>query len=178
MRKFRSKLACRSALLLLPAKKGERARGKSILSSTGLPDLMLTLPDSGPSNHSTDKALEPVDLEVSPVVEDSIESLLEACQDKDTIVRWSGAKGLARVAERIPSPLAEQIVEAVVELFTVHTIINNGSLDLSAVSEHTWHGVCLSLAELARRGLLPTASLPSLMPWVYRVSTYLPAIRT
>ena len=77
-------------------------------------------------------------------VEYVIDSLLQGLQDRDTVVRWSGAKGLGRVGARLPKHLANEVVQAVMGLFTIE--------DSSTVN--TWHGGCLALAELARRGIL------------------------
>jgi hypothetical protein len=42
----------------------------------------------------------------------------------------------------------------------------DGKLDISATSEHTWHGVCLSIAELSRRGLLLPSRLSETVDWI------------
>ena len=72
-----------------------------------------------------DDAFVPIEIEYV------IDSLLQGLQDRDTVVRWSGAKGLGRVAARLPKHLANEVVEAVLGLFS--------SEDASLVN--TWHGV-------------------------------------
>lgn len=42
------------------------------------------------------------DVDVPEEVEEVIGKLLEALGDKDTVVRWSAAKGLGRITARLP----------------------------------------------------------------------------
>lgn len=64
------------------------------------------------------------------------------------MVRWSSAKYIARVCERLPVEQVEQVIQAVLENF-------DGLLqDNDATIEHSLHGACLSVAELSRRGCL------------------------
>jgi uncharacterized hydantoinase/oxoprolinase family protein len=102
--------------------------------------------------------------------------LLQGLLDKDTIVRWSAAKGLARICERLPKDFAEQIIDSVIDLFALDCIITGDvsgddevKVDLSNVSDATWHGTCLCIAEMARRGLLVPSSLDQVIPWIARV---------
>lgn len=43
--------------------------------------------------------------------------LLAALRDKDTVVRWSAAKGVGRVTGCLPKELGDEVVESVTELF-------------------------------------------------------------
>ena len=43
--------------------------------------------------------------------------LLTALRDRDTVVRWSGAKGLARVTARLPQSLGADVIDCVLDLF-------------------------------------------------------------
>jgi hypothetical protein len=56
--------------------------------------------------------------EVAEEVEGILGLLLCGISDKDTAVRWSAAKGVARIAGCLPCELAEEVVDQVVELFT------------------------------------------------------------
>lgn len=107
---------------------------------------------------------------------------------QDSRVRFSAAKGLARVAAKLPEDLRAQIVEALLEQLTEHvrlgdipptalmpelpetfdaaTIPPLDALDLYAVSDCTWHGVFLALAECTRRALIPTSLLCRTLYWV------------
>ncbi|RCH91991.1 hypothetical protein CU098_001782, partial [Rhizopus stolonifer] len=110
------------------------------------------------------------DDDISENLEVIIEILLHGLRDKDTIVRWSAAKGIGRITQRLPQELAEDVVGSLLELFEENTLINkqDGSLNLSAVSDHTWHGASLAVAELARRGLLLPNRLQETMPWILK----------
>jgi hypothetical protein len=87
----------------------------------------------------------PQPLELHEAVEGALGWLLDgALSDRDTVVRWSGAKGVARVAASLPcAELADEVVSSVL-----------GSLFVEGGSDAAWHGGCLALAELARRGCL------------------------
>ena len=89
-----------------------------------------------------------------------IESLLAALRDKDTVVRWSAAKGLGRITARLPADFGDEVVGSILECFA------------SSGSDATWHGACLALAELARRGLLLPARLPDAVPRVADALAY------
>ncbi|KAI9485376.1 MAG: armadillo-type protein [Benjaminiella poitrasii] len=107
--------------------------------------------------------------DISDNLEVIIEILLNGLRDKDTIVRWSSAKGIGRITQRLPQDLAEDVVDSLLELFEENTFLDKtNSLDLSAVSDHTWHGVSLAVAELARRGLLLPERLKQTIPWIIK----------
>jgi len=80
-----------------------------------------------------------------------VQLLLSALRDKDTVVRWSAAKGIGRLTHRLPQALADEIVGSLLELFD------------SRETDCAWHGACLSIAELARRGLLLPSRLKELL---------------
>ena len=56
------------------------------------------------------------------------EELLTSLRDKDTIVRWSAAKGIGRVTGRLPKELADEVVGSIMELFTI------------TETDGAWHG--------------------------------------
>lgn len=109
------------------------------------------------------------DEDISDNLEVVIEILLTGLGDKDTIVRWSAAKGIGRIAQRLPQELAEDVIGSIIELFQENTFLSKSNkLDLSAVSDQTWHGASLAVAELARRGLLLPDRLKETIPWILR----------
>lgn len=113
------------------------------------------------------------EIDVPGELEEIIELLMTGLQDKDTIVRWTSSKGLGRITERLPRDFAIQIVHSLVDLFQADTFINSsGNMDLSVVSDQAWHGACLSTAELARRGLLLPAELPTVVQWIIKALTF------
>lgn len=139
------------------------------------------------TTHAIDNADEDSEDEIPDCMEMVIDILLNGLRDKvcaderesddtnasikDTIVRWSAAKGIGRITQRLPQELAEDVIGYMLELFQENTFIqaSSGQVDLSAVSDSTWHGVSLAVAELARRGLLLPDRLTEIIPWILKV---------
>lgn len=78
------------------------------------------------------------DYDIPEQIEDVIEELLCGLKDRDTIVRWSAAKGIGRVTNRLPKELADEVVGSLLELFSIRQ------------TDGAWHGGCLALAELGK----------------------------
>ncbi|XP_060027662.1 tubulin-specific chaperone D isoform X2 [Erinaceus europaeus] len=100
------------------------------------------------------------DYDVPEEVETVIEQLLVGLKDKDTIVRWSAAKGIGRVAGRLPKELADDVVGSVLDCFSFQE------------TDSAWHGGCLALAELGRRGLLLPSRLADVVAVILKALTY------
>ncbi|KXN88249.1 Tubulin-specific chaperone D [Leucoagaricus sp. SymC.cos] len=149
LRKMRAKLMSRMATRLLPAPKFRR-RGRVLDDSSRF------MQDDGREEES----------EIPDVVETLLQSLFDTLQDKDSIVRWSAAKGVARIAERLPQDFASQVLDTIMDLFTIHSIAGASLYDLPAIAESTWHGATLACAEMARRGLVTSDQLSALMRWI------------
>lgn len=115
--------------------------------------------------------------EVAEEVEEVIGVMLTHLKANDTVVRWSAAKGLGRItgagraviccaalmcssAGRLPLAFADEVLTAVLELLS------------PSERDTAWHGSCLALAELCRRGLLLPERLDSVMPLVYQALVY------
>ncbi|GJE97138.1 tubulin folding cofactor D C terminal domain-containing protein [Phanerochaete sordida] len=152
VRKFRIKLLSRVLLRLLPPRRRAAMRGKALMSST----------------EQADAEEDEEDVDVPDELEDTLGSLFDALQDKDTIVRYSSAKAIARISERLPADFVSQITQQVLALFEIHSLGAAALYDLPALAEATWHGACLACAELARRGLVADAHLPALVAWLAR----------
>jgi len=97
---------------------------------------------SADSAEDTSTCLTEPDIHVPPELEDVVDQLLVGLRDRDTVVRWSAAKGLGRITERLPRECADDVVASILAVFS------------DAETDSAWHGGCLALAELARRGLL------------------------
>ena len=89
-------------------------------------------------------------------IEDIIEQMFTALKDKDTIVRWSAAKGVGRIANRLSKDMAEDVFTTLADMFEF------------AEDDSAWHGACLAIAELGRRGLLLPKQLEHVVPIVLR----------
>jgi tubulin-specific chaperone D len=98
---------------------------------------------------------------VPDLVEDAMGRLLRALKHSSTIVRWAAAKGVGRITERLPALCGEDVVDALVE-----------TMEDDAENDRYWHGACLALAELARRGLLLPCRLGVIVPYVIRAMQF------
>lgn len=94
---------------------------------------------------------------------------------KDTVVRYSASKAIARISERLPSDFVEQILQQALQLFTIHSLGAATLYDMPSIAESTWHGACLACAEMARRGLIADSRLQELIDWMRKVSFAPPA---
>ncbi|KAA1133836.1 hypothetical protein PGTUg99_023888 [Puccinia graminis f. sp. tritici] len=109
------------------------------------------------------------DEQVPESVEMIVQDLLDCLQDKDTVVRWSGAKYLAKIGRRLPEAFSIQICDAILELFSLKTVEEQkGGIDLLSVNDYTWQGACLACAEFLRQKCFPVSRLESLIEWVVR----------
>ncbi|XP_074081296.1 tubulin-specific chaperone D [Macrotis lagotis] len=100
------------------------------------------------------------DYDIPEEVENVIEQLLVGLKDKDTIVRWSAAKGIGRMTGRLPKELADDVVGSVLDCFSFQE------------TDNAWHGGCLALAELGRRGLLLPSRLTDVVPVILKALTF------
>lgn len=89
-----------------------------------------------------------------------IQYLLESLKDEDNVVRWTAAKGLGRITGRMSKDFADQIVEQLFDLFGDNE------------TDSSWHGGCLALAELCRRGLLLPERLARFTPTLDKALIY------
>ncbi|KAJ3549188.1 hypothetical protein NM688_g5206 [Phlebia brevispora] len=149
LRKFRVKLSSRILLRLLPAR-ARRSRARALL----------------PSQNDGVNQIEEEDIDVPEETEVVLQDLFKALQDKDTIVRYSSAKAVARIAERLPTEFAEQVLDQVLQLFTIHSMGAASLYDMPSIAEGTWHGACLACAEMARRSLISDSKLGELLDWM------------
>ncbi|CAJ0596016.1 unnamed protein product [Cylicocyclus nassatus] len=95
------------------------------------------------------------------LVEWAIGCVLSALSDDHTTVRWSAAKGVGRITARLPKELAVQVVDSVLST-SFHPLAGHCS----------WHGGCLALAELSRRGFLLPEALDKAFPIIQQALFY------
>jgi hypothetical protein len=93
-------------------------------------------------------------------VEMAMGQVLASLKDTSTAVRWSAAKGVGRITSRLPAICAEDVIDAILEFFD----------DIE--NDCDWHGACLTLAELARRGLLLPHRLKDVIPNIVKAIHY------
>ncbi|CAG9802319.1 unnamed protein product [Chironomus riparius] len=100
------------------------------------------------------------DVEVPDEIEDIIEQLLGGLKSPSSDVRWLAAKGIGRITNRLPKSLGDDVVGSVIEI-------------LNPLEQHeAWHGACLGVAELAKRGLLLPYRLEHLVPLLIKALIY------
>ena len=116
--------------------------------------------NSGENHFSQIEDEESEEYDIPEEVENVLEVVLSSLKDKDTVVRWSAAKGVGRITGRLPKELADEVVQSVLENFTIME------------SDSAWHGGCLALAELGRRGLLLPERLENVVPILLKALTY------
>ncbi|XP_012590186.1 PREDICTED: tubulin-specific chaperone D [Condylura cristata] len=159
LRKLGVKLVQRLGLTFLKPRlaKWRYQRGcRSLAANLQLPAQHQSPPAAqAPSPDSAD-----ADYDVPEEVESVIEQLLVGLKDKDTIVRWSAAKGIGRMAGRLPRELADDVVGSVLDCFSFQE------------TDNAWHGGCLALAELGRRGLLLPSRLVDVVPVILKALAY------
>ncbi|CAE6412425.1 hypothetical protein ACGC1H_005473 [Rhizoctonia solani] len=162
VRKYRIKLVVRLALCELPGKPRK----------VNIQNRALILPGTGAEEEDAYNEPE-YDVPIPDSIEEVIEQLIAGAQDQDTAVRYSSAKGIARVASRLPEAFSDEIVDAVTALFSIHgTNLADDVLDLPPAAEMTWHGACLSYAELARRGMISASRIKEVMGWICKALSF------
>lgn len=100
------------------------------------------------------------DIDVPDECEEIFDILLEGIGDRDSVARWSSAKGLGRLTGRLPLSMADDVVGSILECFA------------AGAGDAAWHGGCLAVAELARRGLLVPGRLGEVVPLVVQALAY------
>ncbi|NXF81871.1 TBCD protein, partial [Sclerurus mexicanus] len=104
-------------------------------------------------------------------IENVVEQLLVGLKDKDTIVRWSAAKGIGRITGRLPKELADDVIGSLLDCF--RSVLTKLCSALSfQETDNAWHGGCLALAELGRRGLLLPSRISDVVPVMLKALTY------
>ena len=93
-------------------------------------------------------------------VEAAMGQVMSSLKDVSTVVRWSAAKGVGRITCRLPAICAEDVLDAILHLFD------------DVEQDNDWHGACLALAELARRGLILPHRLKDVIPKIVEAIHY------
>ena len=168
-RKLGMKLLQRVAAVYLPPKvaawryqRGSRSLEQNLQMTSGggsAPPSHAPTPQA-PQQEEEGEEEEEEEEEVPEEIEEILEQLLRGLRDADTVVRWSAAKGIGRVTARLAMEMADDVVESVLELLTTEEDAN------------AWHGGCLALAELSRRGLLLPARLEEVLPRIVAALHY------
>ncbi|EPX72328.1 tubulin specific chaperone cofactor D [Schizosaccharomyces octosporus yFS286] len=148
--KLLSKCYARVGLLLVPIK-----ASSSWKYDPFIPDSFHSLPQD-------------TEISVHTYLEEIIDFLLSSVEYSDTFVRWSAAKGLARIVERLPWYLAEQVIDAVIVLTLDNTFLNPiyNTVNVSITFPDLWHGSILFFARLANMRLLKYKTILHILPLI------------
>lgn len=134
------------------------------------------------SNENNDEVEEEVPQEIEEIIQYLLDGLKEKVTFlktmiiyliiKDTIIRWSAAKGIGRITSRLTKEFGDDIVTSLLELFSCiesFFYLNNNNFFKVGENDEFWHGGCLALAELSRRGLLLPKRLNDVIPVILKV---------
>ncbi|KAI8125318.1 Tubulin-specific chaperone D [Lucilia cuprina] len=114
----------------------------------------------GNSQQASEEITSDEEVVVPDAIEEVIEELLQGLRSGGNDVRWSAAKGIGRVTNRLSKELADEVIGSVIDI-------------LNPLEPHeAWHGACLALAELAKRGLLLPYRLKELVPLLLQALFY------
>jgi len=105
-----------------------------------------------------DETEEPYD--VPETIELILQQLLIGLGDRDNVVRWSAAKGIGRISSRLPKDLVGDIITTILDFFS------------PMETDYGWHGGCLALAELGKRGLLLPERLSEVVPIIVKALVF------
>ncbi|NWX24719.1 TBCD protein, partial [Aegotheles bennettii] len=120
---------------------------------------------------AADEAADEEEYDIPGEIENVVEQLLVGLKDKDTVVRWSAAKGIGRITGRLPKELADDVIGSLLDCFRL--VLTKLSSRISfQETDNAWHGGCLALAELGRRGLLLPSRISDVVPVILKALTY------
>uniref|UniRef100_A0ACB8EJM9 Uncharacterized protein n=1 Tax=Sphaerodactylus townsendi TaxID=933632 RepID=A0ACB8EJM9_9SAUR len=126
LRKLGVKLVQRLGLTFLKPKvakwryqRGFRSLAANLQFSAGGPMALKTKHATAVTEQEDDEE----EYDIPGQVENVVEQLLIGLKDKDTIVRWSAAKGIGRLTGRLPKELADDVVGSVLDCFRLLTIM-------------------------------------------------------
>lgn len=100
------------------------------------------------------------DQDIPVQMEEIVDLLIRGLKNKDITIRWSAAKGIGRIVGRLNQELGDEVVSSILELLNTRE------------NDNAWHGGCLALAELGKRGLLLPSRLYEVVPLVIKALTY------
>ncbi|KAF8755096.1 Tubulin folding cofactor D C terminal [Rhizoctonia solani] len=151
VRKYRIKLIVRLAMCELPGKPRK----------VNIQNRALVLPGTG-AEAGCDSADSEYNVPIPESMEEVVEQLIAGYFSPLLI-----CKRHCPCRSRLPEAFSDEIVDAITTLFSVHgTNPDDNTLDLPPAAEMTWHGACLSCAELARFGMISASRVKDVVGWI------------
>lgn len=164
MKKYTVKLSQRIALVYLPPKlaswRYERGSRSLVDNLAPKKDMIEENKQEITKDDENEEQDDYKEGDVPEEIDQVVDILLDGLGDSNTSVRWSSAKGLGRIAQRLPYDFANEIVFAVLELFS------------PIESDSTWNGACLAIAELSRNGLILPKKIKHVIPSIVKSLSY------
>jgi len=167
IRKLRAKVAQRIGLMLLKPKFQDwryTIQHKNLLNNLNQHNKDILPSNIGTSQSDTnivedenDELNYEIDFNSLEII---IDHLLMNLMDKEYIVRWSCAKGLGRLCERLTKSMVEDIYTNLFKLFE------------DEENEFSWQGSCLCIAELCKRGMILPDKLERLIPYLEKALVF------
>ena len=160
VRKFKAKLAQRIGLILLiPKFQSWRytIQHKNLFNNLNQSEIKIVEENKTSKKEIIENEIkdEEINYEIDfNLLEVIIDHLLMNLMDKEYIVRWSCAKGLGRLCERLSKAMVEDIYLNLFKLFE------------DEENEYSWQGACLCIAELCKRGMILPDKLEILIPFL------------
>ncbi|KAG8825053.1 hypothetical protein FRC19_000490 [Serendipita sp. 401] len=152
IRKYVIKVSGRVGLKLLPHTPTNRITIRTLHGET-------ISPNEGFASSTESEA------EIPDEIEGIIDDMLNGLRDRDTTIRWSAAKYIARIGSSVPNDLTSQLLDAILDIYQTH-FVEGGELNTAA--EPSWHGATLACAEFARQGLISGNNVPKTVNWVLK----------
>jgi hypothetical protein len=99
-------------------------------------------------------------LEVTSVLEDVIDHLLQSLGDRDTPVRYAAAKAISLIISELEPEMGHEVIQAVLETFKEDIPRSAVGIDYQTVNALKWHGLTLTLSHaLFKRSASPSQLL-------------------
>jgi len=99
-------------------------------------------------------------LEVTSVLEDVIDHLLQSLGDRDTPVRYAAAKAISLIISELEPEMGHEVIQAVLDTFKEDIPRSAVGIDYQTVNALKWHGLTLTLSHaLFKRSAAPSQLL-------------------
>ncbi|KAG8833480.1 hypothetical protein FRC17_010655, partial [Serendipita sp. 399] len=105
------------------------------------------------------------EIDIPDEIEGIVDDMLNGLRDRDTTIRWSAAKYIARIGARVTRNFTDQLLDAILDIYQVHYVEGG---ELNPAAEPSWHGATLACAEFARQSLIAQDKLPTTINWLMK----------
>ena len=102
-------------------------------------------------------------LETTSVLEDVIDHLLRSLGDRDTPVRYAGAKAISLVIVELEHAMGHEVIQAILDTFKEDMPRRGDALDFRTANALKWHGLTLALAHTLFKRSASPEQLPDIV---------------